>query len=133
MDNIQENLQKNKRIVVALALLGAVQPTPIPMAGIHKFYLGQYGWGLVYVLLGFTQVPRFASAAECMWYILSPYCQRLWCSRVSQSTPPADPALGETVEAVAKGIREIEHLRQEGLLSELEFEQKRRRLLEQMP
>ena len=41
--------------------------------------------------------------------------------------------MDEAVEAVANSLREIEQLRQEGLLSEHEFEQKRRSLLEQIP
>ncbi|MEM6253885.1 MAG: hypothetical protein AAF821_13280 [Cyanobacteria bacterium P01_D01_bin.156] len=131
MDNVQENFPKNTRIVAALALLGALQPTPLPLAGIHKFYRGQYGWGILYVLLGFTQVSRIASAAEGIWYLLAPH----WQSWAKPSWLPAKepPAVGETVDAVASGLREIEQLRQEGLLSEHEFEQKRRSLLEKMP
>ncbi|MEM9803886.1 MAG: TM2 domain-containing protein [Cyanobacteria bacterium P01_D01_bin.56] len=135
MGNGQEDGGKNKRTAAVLAFLGAIQPTPLPVAGIHKFYLGQYGWGVVYLLLGFTQVPRFASLAEGVWYLAAPQWQKLgggshiWLGD-EKST---GPAIGETVEAVASSLREIEHLRQEGLLSEHEFEQKRRSLLEQMP
>ncbi len=130
--------EKNKRITAALALLGALQPTPVPLAGIHKFYLGQYSWGVIYLLLGATQLPRIACAAEGLWCLAGPRLQQLW-AKIDGSFSPAGAAVdtaafaGETVNAVASSLREIEQLRQEGLISEYEFEQKRRSLLEQMP
>ncbi|EKU99556.1 putative membrane protein [Leptolyngbya sp. PCC 7375] len=131
MDDNQTNHQKNRKIAALIAFLGAVQPTPVPFAGIHKFYLGQYGWGIAYLLLGATQVPRFACMIESIWYLTEPQFQRLW-QHNNQGGAPI-PNLGEAVEDVANSLREIEHLRQEGLLSEYEFEQKRRSLLEQIP
>lgn len=146
MDVPQVNPEKNITVKAALAFLGALQPTPIPLAGIHKFYAGQYGWGLVYVLLGTTQLPRIACAVEGVWYLGAPLIKNLGARigmfpnplmpPLTTPFPPetlAGPKLGETVDAVANGLREIEQLRQEGLLSEHEFEQKRRKLLEQMP
>ena len=127
MDGFKDDLSKNKKFAAVLAFIGAFQPTPVPLAGIHKFYLGQYGWGLVYMLLGATQVPRIASVAEGLWYLLPrqlPYFS---------GAAPVASNVGETVDAIASSLREIEQLRQEGLLSEYEFEQKRRSLLEQMP
>ena len=136
MGNVQEDLSKNKRTAAALAMFGALQPTPLPVAGIHKFYMGQYGWGLLYLLLGFTPMPRVASVIEGLWYLaapLAPKWQVFWASGSNWANGAAKPAVDETVEAVAASLREIEHLRQEGLLSEHEFEQKRRSLLKQMP
>ncbi|MEA5464014.1 hypothetical protein [Leptothoe sp. PORK10 BA2] len=151
MDVPRTNLERNIIVKAALAFLGAFQPTPIPLAGIHKFYAGQYGWGLVYVLLGVTPLPRIACAAEGMWYLGGPLIKNLGANIGALSSKPlttswmtpfpplftpetlTGPNLGETVDAVASGLREIEQLRQEGLLSEHEFEQKRRQLLEQMP
>lgn len=133
----QTDHKKNRKIAAALAIVGALQPTPVPLAGVHKFYTGQYGWGLVYMLLGGTQVPRIASAAEGVWYLMGPHLEKLWTNLVAPlgTVRGADDGalVGETVEAVASSLREIEQLRQEGLLSEYEFEQKRRSLLEQIP
>lgn len=139
MDERLTNQEKNKKIAAFLALLSALQPTPVPFAGIHKFYLGQYGWGFAYMALGMTQVPRIACAAEGLWYLLG--TQLRWLGQslgASFDTVIADKRgfntnLGDTVDVVASSLREIEQLRQEGLLSEYEFEQKRRSLLEQMP
>ncbi|WP_263970547.1 SHOCT domain-containing protein [Leptolyngbya sp. KIOST-1] len=36
------------------------------------------------------------------------------------------------IDALGKALRELDTLRQEGLISELEFEQKRRQLLDQV-
>ena len=132
MDDPQLNSQKSTEIAAFLAFLGAIQPTPLPLAGIHKFYLGQYGWGVTYLVLGITQVPRIACAAESMWYLANILRQKL-ADKMGVLPPAAAPPLNETVEGIAKSLREIEHLRQEGLLSDYEFEQKRRRLLEKMP
>ena len=131
MEATPANHHKSTRIAGFLALLSAMQPTPIPFAGIHKLYLGDYGWGIVYMLLGLTPVPRIACAAEGLWYLVGPMLERLWLT--AASIPTASPPLDQTVETVANSLREIEHLRQEGLLSEHEFEQKRRSLLEQIP
>ncbi|MEM9266260.1 MAG: TM2 domain-containing protein, partial [Cyanobacteria bacterium P01_F01_bin.13] len=129
MNDPQTNHEKNKTIAAALAFLGALQPTPIPFAGIHKFYLGRYGWGVVYLLLGATQLPRIACAVEGIWYLTGSQFHRLW-AKISASplsdlrlarTATAETNLGETVDAVASSLREIEQLRQEGLLSEYEF------------
>ncbi|MEM9483168.1 MAG: hypothetical protein AAGA83_05700 [Cyanobacteria bacterium P01_F01_bin.116] len=139
MDEHLTNHQKNKNIAAVLAFLGALQPTPVPFAGIHKFYLGQYGWGLVYMVLGMTQVPRIASAAEGLWYLVGVQVKQLGPKLRSDldvsiaDKVSAGPNVSATVDAVASSLREIEQLRQEGLLSEYEFEQKRRSLLEQMP
>ena len=49
---------KNRRVAVALALLGTVTP----IAGLHKLYLGQPVWGLIYILLWSTPISRIAAA-----------------------------------------------------------------------
>lgn len=136
MGEPQINSKKNKKITVVLALLGALQPTPLPVAGIHKFYLGQYEWGIVYMIFGVTQISRIACAAEGLWYLVGPQLQRVWARKESSMTPEEvliRANVGDTVDAMASSLREIESLRREGLLSEYEFEQKRRSLLEQIP
>lgn len=136
MGEPQTNSEKSKKITIVLAFLGALQPTPLPFAGIHKFYLGQYEWGIVYMIFGVTQISRIACAAEGLWYLVGPQLQRVWERGESLMTSEEvllRSSVGDTVDAVASSLREIESLRREGLLSEYEFEQKRRSLLGQIP
>lgn len=39
--------------------------------GVHKFYLGQIGWGIVYFLFCWTFIPMFISWIEGILYLLS--------------------------------------------------------------
>ncbi|MEM9164244.1 MAG: SHOCT domain-containing protein [Cyanobacteria bacterium P01_F01_bin.4] len=117
---------------MALAFVGAFQPTPVPLTFLHKLYLGQYGWSAVYFLLGFTQIARIACAIEGLWY--------LWEGIGGPTLPNEQPRqssgsleqVPQQVGAIATALRELDQLRQEGLLSEYEFEQKRRHLLDQL-
>ena len=120
--------QPSKRwaIAAALAFAGALNPAPVPMTGLHKFYLGQPIWGGIYLLLWWTQIPRVACAVEGVWYL----------TRARQEEPTDSSAaasdgisVSQQTQAIATALRELEKLRQEGLISEQEFEQNRRNLL----
>ena len=124
--------QRNRRPAVLLAGLGVVTP----LSGLHKFYLGQPGWGVLYLLLGLTPIPKVACAIDGVMLLtqsLDDFTQR-WGqpvsgSRASESAAPLDAT---QVNALGAALRELDALRQEGLISELEFEQKRRQLLGQV-
>jgi TM2 domain-containing membrane protein YozV len=134
---VLENLlsqPKNQKVAVLLALAGAVTP----LAGLHKFYLRQYGWGLLYLILFSTPIPHVASAIEAIWYLLQHQTDfdRRFNEGLEDCTggegvklPEIDPA---RVGAIANALRELDQLRQEGLMSEYEFEQKRRQLLDRI-
>lgn len=54
--------QKNKVTAGLLAIfLGGF--------GIHKFYLGRVGWGIVYILLSWTWIPMIIGIIEGIIYI----------------------------------------------------------------
>jgi TM2 domain-containing membrane protein YozV len=120
-----------RRVAVALAWLGAFTPGPIPLSGLHKFYLRQPMWGAVYLLLGWTQVPRIACAVEGVWLMTRPL-ESFAMDETNQplSQPPTIDVA--QVNALSVALRELDALRQDGLISELEFEQKRRQLLDQV-
>lgn len=121
---------KNRKLAIVLAFVGAIAP----VAGLHKFYLGQYRWGIVYVLLSWTPIPRIASAIEGVWYLSqNPQEFDLNVStglpNAAVAHPPVNP---QQVGAVADSLRHLDQLRQDGLISEYEFEQKRRQLLDRI-
>jgi len=124
---------KSRKIAALIAFAGTV----LPISGFHKFYLGQPLWGTLYLLLFWTPIPRIASAIEAVWYLSQNqeefdrnFNSGLVPATSAASTQPAvDPA---QVGAVADALRQLDSLRQEGLLSEYEFEQKRRQLLDRI-
>ncbi|WP_431191284.1 hypothetical protein [Leptolyngbya subtilissima] len=104
------------------------------MTGLHKFYLGQPFWGAVYIVLGLViPIPKVACAIEGVMLLRqsSDDFDQRWSktNKVAPATATLDPA---QISALGVALRELDTLRQEGLISELEFEQKRRQLLDQV-
>jgi TM2 domain-containing membrane protein YozV len=121
---------KDRKLAAVLAISGILIP------GLHKFYLGKPTWGILYLLLSWTPIPKFASVIEGIWYLLQRpeeferNFNSLTVSTVpTTSSPPVDPI---QVGAVADALRQLDTLRQDGLISEFEFEQKRRQLLDRI-
>jgi len=118
---------KDQKLAIILAIGGIAIP------GLHKFYLKRYGWGIVYLLFWWTSIPQAASVMEGVWYLSQDrdefdqnFNSGLLPEAAAQNSI-ADPA---RVSAIAQALRQLDSLRQEGLISEYEFEQKRRQLLE---
>jgi TM2 domain-containing membrane protein YozV len=121
---------KDRRVAAVLAIAGVV----LPVSGFHKFYLKQPGWGVVYLLLSWTLIPKIASAIEGAWYLFQDSEDFAQNHGAWQPRKAAKPAAIEPTQvgAVADALRQLDQLRQEGLISEYEFEQKRRQLLDQI-
>lgn len=123
---------KNRALATALALSGLIAP----ISGLHKFYLGQPVWGVLYILLSWTPIPRIASAIEGVWYLtqdLDEFDRNFNANRVIEVAATAAPSFDpEDVAGVAEALRHLDQLRQEGLISEMEFEDKRRTLLDRL-
>lgn len=118
--------QRSRRTAVILAWLGVLAP----VSGFHKFYLGQPVWGTLYLLLSWTPIPRVACAVEGFLLLAQPAdAFAPMESSPNRAKVGLDPA---QVSALGVALRELDTLRQEGLISELEFEQKRRQLLDQV-
>jgi TM2 domain-containing membrane protein YozV len=119
---------KSRKIAAVLALTGIL----IPISGWHKFYLGQPFWGIVYLLLSWTPIPHVASAMELVWYLVQDedeFGRNFTLGEKRTAAPGIDPT---QVSAIAEALRQLEQLRQDGLISEYEFEQKRRQWLDRM-
>jgi TM2 domain-containing membrane protein YozV len=121
------NHPKNRRTALILALLGAITP----LAGLHKFYLGQPLWGVIYLLLWSTPMPRIACAIEAVWYLIQDR-EQFEIQFNGYSSPSNNILVSQQLTHVADALRELERLREDGLLSEYEFEQKRRQFLERI-
>ncbi len=119
---------KNRQVAIILAFAGMM----LPVAGFHKFYLGQPVWGIVYVLLSWTPIPHIAAAIEAVWYLTQDSTH--FDHNFNSITPhiSAPTILSPPMAKVAESIRELDKLRADGLISEYEFEQKRRQWLDRV-
>ena len=116
-------------VVATLAFIGAFTPTPIALTGLHQFYLGRPRWGVLYLLLGWTPIPRVACALEGLGYLIIALNQGpLGGPLLPQGSAKSE--IAAQTQAMVAAIRDLERLRQEGLITEQEFEQQRRQLLE---
>lgn len=60
--NYPQRAKRSKTLAALLAIfLGGI--------GAHKFYLGQVGWGLVYLLFSWTSIPIFVGIVEGIIYL----------------------------------------------------------------
>lgn len=121
------NQRKNRSIAAILAFSGT-----LTISGLHKFYLGQPLWGILYVLLSWTPIPKVASAIEGVWYLAQDEEAFDRNFNLGKSAVKSFKETGERVSSVADALRELDSLRQDGLISEYEFEQKRRQLLDEI-
>jgi TM2 domain-containing membrane protein YozV len=121
------NQRKSRSVAAILAFAGT-----LTISGLHKFYLGQPLWGLLYVLLSWTPIPKVASAIEGVWYLAQDE------ETFERNFNPGKTSISNIQDAskqvgsIADAMRELDSLRQDGLISEYEFEQKRRQLLDQI-
>jgi TM2 domain-containing membrane protein YozV len=125
---------RNRKVATVLAFAGAVAP----IAGLHKFYMRQPLWGVLYLMLSWTPIPRIASAIEGAWYLSQDADEfdlkfnngvSSSAATVSKPIETVDPA---AISAIADAVRQLDQLRADGLISEYEFEQKRRQMLDRI-
>ncbi len=119
--------RKSRSVAAVLAFSGT-----LTISGLHKFYLGQHLWGILYVLLSWTPIPKVASAIEGVWYLAQDEEAFDRNFNLGKSPVRNSQRMSNQVGAVADAMRELDTLRQDGLISEYEFEQKRRQLLDQI-
>ncbi|MFN6564427.1 MAG: NINE protein [Nostoc sp. ChiSLP01] len=119
--------RKSRSVAAVLAFSGT-----LTISGLHKFYLGQHLWGILYVLLSWTPIPKVASAIEGVWYLAQDEEAFDRNFNLGKSALKNSHLASNRVGAVADALRELDALRQDGLISEYEFEQKRRQLLDQI-
>ncbi|MGK7878541.1 MAG: NINE protein [Crocosphaera sp.] len=125
---------KSRKVGIILALLSTIVPWPI--AGVHKFYLGQPVWGVIYLLLWNTPIPSIACAIDAVWYFVQGEEQfNVQFNALTPSNPHtvySKQIESLQINVISDGLRELDKLREEGLVSDYEFEQKRRQLLDRI-
>ena len=72
-------------------------------------------------------IPRIASAIDAVWYVVQDLEQ---FERQFNGHSQYNLKTSPEVQAIAESMRELDRLREDGLVTEYEFEQKRRQLLE---
>jgi TM2 domain-containing membrane protein YozV len=142
---------KDRKRAAVLALCGAIPLGPegvaVHLVGLHKLYLGQWWWFGLYVVFALTPMPWIAGVIEALWYLTqsdAEFDARFNTSVEAGARPlfKSDGLFGasaamslfkpNSMEDLTDAVRELDRLREEGLISEYEFEQKRRRLLDRI-
>ncbi len=133
--------QPRSRKVAALLALAGVAPLPLfgvslHLVGLHKFYLGQKWWGLLYILFATTPIAAIAGVIEAVWYLIqdpNEFDQNFNDGSAESATiNTGAPIVAEKVVTIAEAMRHLDELRQDGLITDYEFEQKRRQLLDRI-
>lgn len=91
--------------------------------GAHKFYLGQGGWGVVYLLFCWTGIPSFAAFIEFIMILVmsDDEFNRKFNGGIFQSTTSAKDS--------TSALSDLKRLYDEGVITAEEYEEKRKKLL----
>ncbi|MBC7882518.1 MAG: NINE protein [Anaerolineae bacterium] len=118
--------EKNRSTAAFLAML-------LGWLGAHKFYLGRPVSGVFYLLFFWSGIPGLLGFVEGVLYLVQG--DQEFQTKYLATTAPK--ALAYEPQATYYGdpidtLRRLESLRQEGLISDEEFEAKRRKLIDRI-
>jgi TM2 domain-containing membrane protein YozV len=112
---------KSKTTAVLLALfLGGL--------GIHKFYLGQSGTGIIYLLFCWTLIPGLIACID--FIILLVMSDHDFNMKYNHSQARATGFVAETSKDKAGTLAELKNLFDSGVITAEEYEAKRRKMLD---
>jgi TM2 domain-containing membrane protein YozV len=91
--------------------------------GAHKFYLGQTGWGVVYLLFCWTGIPSFAAFIELIMLLVMADAEfdRKFNGGANQATA--------SVRDSTAALSDLKRLYDDGIITAEEYEEKRKKLL----
>jgi TM2 domain-containing membrane protein YozV len=114
---------KNKVVAGVLALfLGGL--------GIHKFYLNKAGQGVLYLLFCWTLIPAIIAFIEAIVYFTMSDKEFDFKYNGAPSPYQQNQNLNKSNVNVSDEIEKLHSLKEKGIISEQEFEYKKRRLLQ---
>jgi TM2 domain-containing membrane protein YozV len=113
---------KNKLVAALLALF-------VGGFGIHKFYLGRTGAGIVYLIFCWTLIPGMIAFIESIILLFMSEAEFNFKFN-GQFAAPVLPASNPMQQAFA--LEKLAELQAKGLITENEFETKRRQILDRM-
>lgn len=97
--------------------------------GVHKFYLGQTGWGIVYVLFCWTFIPSVAGFIEGIMLIAQDQASFDAKHNVGIASPYAQLEANRQVMGQADLLLKFKQLHNEGAITDEEFEAAKRKTL----
>jgi TM2 domain-containing membrane protein YozV len=91
--------------------------------GAHKFYLGQTGWGVMYLLFCWTGIPSFAAFIELIMLLVMPETDfnRRFNGVITEAT--------SSVRDSTAALGDLKRLYDDGIITAEEYEEKRKKLL----
>lgn len=91
--------------------------------GIHKFYLGRMGWGIVYLLFCWTLIPGIAGFIEGIIYLTM--SDDAFNIKYNGGLSP----IGSQAAAM-DGLAKLTQLKESGVISDEEYESRRKSYLD---
>ncbi len=91
--------------------------------GAHKFYLGQSGWGIIYLLFCWTFIPTFVAFIEFIMLLVMSDTEfdRKFNAGATQVTA--------SVRDSTAALSDLKRLYDDGVITAEEYEEKRKKLL----
>jgi TM2 domain-containing membrane protein YozV len=100
--------------------------------GIHKFYLGQNGWGILYLLFCWTFIPGIIAFFEFIGLLVM--SDQAFDAQYNRGylSDRQYPPLGESSRDKVNTLMELKKLYESGVITAEEYEAKRRKYLDSL-
>ena len=116
---------KDKTVAALIALF-------LGWIGIHKFYLGESGLGIIYLLFFWTGIPGIIAFFECIGlFLMSEQAFNAQFNRGLQGSPLRSFSFNqESTKDKASALGELKKLYEADVITAEEYEEKRRKILD---